>query len=55
MSLSVPNQVNIGLSKVLNSVGLILAGAFVAAMLIVWAAFLLWVAEEAVNTLIHWL
>ena len=55
MSLSVPNQVNTGLSKVLNSTGLILAGALVATMLIVWAAFLLWVADEAVITLIHWL
>ena len=55
MNLSVLNQVNTGMSKILNSAGLILAGALVAAMLIIWAAFLLWVGGEAVTTLIHWL
>lgn len=52
---SMPTHVNVIVSKVLNFLGLILAGTTVASLLIGWSAFLLWLAGEAVVTVVRWL
>ena len=51
----VPTQVNGALSKTFRRVGLVLAGTALAAILIGWVAFLLWLTAEAVITVVHWL
>ncbi|MGI4765046.1 MAG: hypothetical protein ACRYGP_08270 [Janthinobacterium lividum] len=44
-----------GLSKAAKVMGLILGGTVVAALLLGWVAFLLWLGAEAVITVVHWL
>ncbi len=44
-----------GLSKAAKVMGLILGGTVVAALLMGWVAFLLWLGAEAVITVVHWL
>ena len=44
-----------GLSKIAKTAGLILAGTFIAGLTIAWATFLMWLAAEAVITVVHWL
>ena len=46
---------NRSLPRALKVAGLTLGGTVVAALLIGWAAFLLWVAAEAVITVVFWL
>lgn len=51
----VPTQVNGALSKAIKVAGLVLAGTTLAALLIGWVAFLLWLVGEAVIAVVHWL
>lgn len=44
-----------GLPRALKVAGLTLGGTVVAALLMGWVAFLLWLAAEAVSDVIHWL
>lgn len=50
-----PTQVDNALPKVSKLVGLTLAGTTMAALLIGWAALLLWLTSEAVMTVVYWL
>ncbi len=51
----VPVQPSGGLSKAAKVAGLILVGTVVAALLMGWVAFLLWLGAEIVITIVHWL
>lgn len=46
---------NLSLLKALKVAALALSGTITAALLIGWAAFLLWLATEAVIAIVHWL
>ena len=55
MTQIVSRQPTGGLSMAARSVGLVLGGTTIAALLIGWVALLLWLAAEAVITVVHWL
>ena len=44
-----------GLPKTLKTAGLVLGGTFVAALVLSWTAFLLWLAAEIAIAVVHWL
>ena len=55
MNQLVPGQPRNGVPKFLKLAGLILGGTVVAALLMGWVAFLLWLGAEAVMAVVQWL
>ena len=54
MTQMISDRRNRGLPKALKVAGLTLSGTVVAALLIGWVAFLLWLGAEAVIIVAHW-
>ena len=55
MTQTVLPRVNRALPRALKVAVLTLGGTLVAALLIGWVAFLLWLVAEAVSAVVHWL
>ena len=55
MTETAPSQDRDSTSKAVRYGALVLAGTAVAALVIGWAAFLIWLAAETVMGVVHWL